>query len=563
MRKTLHRASRVLATAGLCAGLAFSGSAVATAEPATGTGTQANLLYSVNGSAFSDTLTAQRGDVVTARLFYNTTKATNVTDASLTTQIPDGFTYVPGSTRNVLAPSGDLAAGIAGTETKIATIDDSVWSGGDLQVSPSAGFYGEPNDSQTGLLRMGLKRYLNFNQCQWFATDNSIDRISSAVPTPNGNFSAHTNVSNTAQTTPDCTTVSAGFTLNTNQSTVLAFDLLGTRYFNLTQCQWYDPDNSIDRITNWLPTPNGNWSAISNVSNTADTTANCNTPTSALTLNPNQSTVLPLDLTSGRYLNLTQCQWNSTEDTTDRITSLVPTPNGNWSAGTNVSNTAGTTPNCTTSAGSQGDLALNPNQSDVLPLDLSDTTRGEGYIQFAFTSDAPVAASCDAPVSLPETTSTNTGTLNGAGTGSPESSATVTLEAYADTADDCPLSAIDDEATTIRYTPKEIDVLGNDTVPSGVTPTVTGPTSGPANGSVAYNGDGTFTYTANRGFLGPDSFTYTITDGAGNTSVATVTVIVTDENGKFPLVTPLMAAAAGVLGIGYLGLRRRREAASH
>ena len=68
-----------------------------------------------------------------------------------------------------------------------------------------------------------------------------------------------------------------------------------------------------------------------------------------------------------------------------------------------------------------------------------------------------------------------------------------------------------------------ITVLANDTDPdTGDTRTITAITQG-ANGTVAITGAGTgLTYTPNAGFVGPDTFTYTITDGAGATDTATV-----------------------------------------
>src|SRR3954447_20197606 len=58
---------------------------------------------------------------------------------------------------------------------------------------------------------------------------------------------------------------------------------------------------------------------------------------------------------------------------------------------------------------------------------------------------------------------------------------------------------------------------------------ITGNTQG-ANGSVVYNGDGTFTYTPNLNFNGSDSFTYTVTDDPGATSTATVHLTVNPVN---------------------------------
>jgi VCBS repeat-containing protein len=50
------------------------------------------------------------------------------------------------------------------------------------------------------------------------------------------------------------------------------------------------------------------------------------------------------------------------------------------------------------------------------------------------------------------------------------------------------------------------------------------------NGSLALNGDGTFTYTPNPNFFGEDSFTYTADDGNGGTDTATVAITVNAVN---------------------------------
>ena len=52
--------------------------------------------------------------------------------------------------------------------------------------------------------------------------------------------------------------------------------------------------------------------------------------------------------------------------------------------------------------------------------------------------------------------------------------------------------------------------------------------SNPANGSVALNSDGTFTYTPNAAYRGPDSFTFVANDGKVNSSPATVSITVTE-----------------------------------
>lgn len=66
-------------------------------------------------------------------------------------------------------------------------------------------------------------------------------------------------------------------------------------------------------------------------------------------------------------------------------------------------------------------------------------------------------------------------------------------------------------------------VLSNDTG-TGLTASVV---TGPANGTLTLNPDGSFTYTPNNGFSGVDTFTYTGTDADGRTTnTATVTITV-------------------------------------
>ncbi|WP_178863995.1 cadherin-like domain-containing protein, partial [Thiomicrorhabdus cannonii] len=52
----------------------------------------------------------------------------------------------------------------------------------------------------------------------------------------------------------------------------------------------------------------------------------------------------------------------------------------------------------------------------------------------------------------------------------------------------------------------------------------------PAHGNVVIEGDGTVTYTPVADYNGPDSFTYTITDGQGGTDTAMVTLTVNPQN---------------------------------
>ena len=85
-----------------------------------------------------------------------------------------------------------------------------------------------------------------------------------------------------------------------------------------------------------------------------------------------------------------------------------------------------------------------------------------------------------------------------------------------------------DAVTTPEDEDITIDVLRNDTDPSGQPLTVTSATA--TNGEVNLNSDGTITYNPFRDFNGTDTITYTVTDPDGNTSTSTVTVTVTPVN---------------------------------
>jgi ELWxxDGT repeat protein len=77
-------------------------------------------------------------------------------------------------------------------------------------------------------------------------------------------------------------------------------------------------------------------------------------------------------------------------------------------------------------------------------------------------------------------------------------------------------------------------VLANDTdADPGDVPYLTASVvSGPANGTLAFNPDGSFTYTPNAGYVGPDSFTYQASDGFDPSNVATVSLTAAPATGQ-------------------------------
>ena len=92
---------------------------------------------------------------------------------------------------------------------------------------------------------------------------------------------------------------------------------------------------------------------------------------------------------------------------------------------------------------------------------------------------------------------------------------------YGCTPENLPPIAVDDVADGSGVI--EIDVLANDSDPDGDAIVVVEVTE-PSNGTVVYDPTGLVTYTPDPDYEGPDSFTYTIVDGNGGVSTATVTV---------------------------------------
>lgn len=92
--------------------------------------------------------------------------------------------------------------------------------------------------------------------------------------------------------------------------------------------------------------------------------------------------------------------------------------------------------------------------------------------------------------------------------------------------------ARDDSYTTLEDTPLVVaapGVLLNDGDPDG-DPLSALLVTGPTHGLVTLEPTGSFTYTPNTNFFGPDSFTYRARDGQSDSSPATVTIEVTPAN---------------------------------
>jgi uncharacterized repeat protein (TIGR01451 family) len=90
-------------------------------------------------------------------------------------------------------------------------------------------------------------------------------------------------------------------------------------------------------------------------------------------------------------------------------------------------------------------------------------------------------------------------------------------------------TAVDDSAATFVGQPVTVDVVANDSDPNPLqTLTVTSVTAA-AQGTAVADPAGTVTYTPAAGYRGPDGFDYTISDGAGGTDTAHVSITVANR----------------------------------
>ena len=107
----------------------------------------------------------------------------------------------------------------------------------------------------------------------------------------------------------------------------------------------------------------------------------------------------------------------------------------------------------------------------------------------------------------------------------------VTVTITVNPVNDLPFAA-PDQVTTPEDIAVNIPVLNNDTdVDNAIDASSVTVKTNPANGSVAVQPDGSINYTPNKDWYGTDTFTYTIQDVGGATSLpGTVTVIVTPVN---------------------------------
>ena len=133
------------------------------------------------------------------------------------------------------------------------------------------------------------------------------------------------------------------------------------------------------------------------------------------------------------------------------------------------------------------------------------------------------------PASIPST-NTNAGVFQGCSISdipAKSDAMTVTISVTATISNTAPVAGNDSYSATAgkTLTVRAPGVLKNDTDANG-DPLTAVLFSNPANGTLALNAKGAFTYTPNAGYIGTDTFTYQASDGKAQSNVATVTITV-------------------------------------
>lgn len=435
------RSGRILLVVGIVAALSIG----AVAPTPAGAATSSSLRYSTDGGAtWSATATVDAGDDVLVRQWYDNTGSASETGASVRTTVPAGFTLQGGSTQVCLNPStSNPTTPNASEERCAASNQGAVWSGSSLQISPSAGFYGESNGSTTGMTAFGRKRYLNLHQCVWNdATGTSVpDRTTTLTDAgSNAAWDAGSNVSNTAATSAVCGAGTAPWTPASLLDGAAAYDLLGNRYFNLHQCNWHRTDTPNQDLFSAMTDVSDNpvWHTGSNSSNTADASLVCGAGNFSYVTSPATQGVQALDLRDRRYLHINQCVYRDT-DVLERITHVVNTQsNAAYRTGTTTSNSASLSLSCGT-----GDPkhALVANMSGTATFDLLDTARGAGYVEYALTAPATPSPTACAGAFAGTEAFTQDGTYQSDQTSTATSTGNLTVD-FSALSDPCPTDPI-------------------------------------------------------------------------------------------------------------------------
>jgi hypothetical protein len=302
------------------------------------------------GTSTDKTISANKGSVVTARVYYDNLTDNEITETNIKTALPDGFSYQSGSFAHCKRPNANELK----CDTQTPNVKDNMFNtlinGG---LSPAAGFYcnsqcvqsatdpivpllGNSPTSTTGILDAGKKQYLNLNVCNYYNAGSLTKRFNLLIPENAGLPDKFGSQSTDASNTPsfnqcELGSVSSPLAGKTSRSYGPLSDKIN---FNLAQCAF-----------NYVS--GGRWSTWNDVSvnikalsNTSDSTVFSNAAAPCTTiLGSTIGSIAAGDvgyetakLPGKRYLNLLQCSYNNLSPTNqafDRHIELIGnTPNG-------------------------------------------------------------------------------------------------------------------------------------------------------------------------------------------------------------------------------------------
>lgn len=179
-----------------------------------------------------------------------------------------------------------------------------------------------------------------------------------------------------------------------------------------------------------------------------------------------------------------------------------------------------------------GPLVFDPRTNDSDPAGLALTVVGVSPPQFGTASFNGTSVTYDAPGTHVAATDVFAYTIQN--TAGLTSSAVVKVAL----ANAQPI-AVPDAISTLQNQPVTFDPRANDSDPGGNTLSITGVTT-PSHGTASFTATSA-TYSPATGYVGPDSFGYSIANGVGGTASSTVSVSVT------PSGAPLSAALSSII----------------
>jgi uncharacterized repeat protein (TIGR01451 family) len=359
----------------------FSGTSLTAAKPnsiTVGYSPAASLQkeYSLDGISWSTTVNARRGQAVYVRLKYDNTGDGPANNVRITDSIPSGATLIDGSVTNTMADGTPI------------NLPDSVFSGGtNLSISPSAGFFGNSTTATSGNLVPGRKKYFSISQCAFYYLTTDIVsghrfNVGSggfSGPITNPTFT-NTQVTDTTCYLPDSNWLYRG---GTNIANV---DVTGKRYVSFGQCAYYFPTGN--NYTGGQIFFNGSQNDGSTynpfASNSPYIGGGC-TGDSVTYYSWSGINNINFDVINNRYLHIAECYYYISSDILGGFVADAGGYGPNYDPYTDNKATSYTN-NCKPVSGASEYFSVHYQNVDML-----DTARGYGYIQYAMTMGNTIA----------------------------------------------------------------------------------------------------------------------------------------------------------------------------